>query len=304
MPKVYSSEFARAISKETHMGILSNYSRYIQDPSLAIIAINTIEMYLDTVNVETLCDLIVSTAVECTSDLLQKILGAAEVKLYRLNDQYIYRYIEDCVHKHPADFIMGNFRILWEARFDKSNQSDIRQDSLNQLLSILRDSVRYNNSSQISRICILITEVIIEDINATDLQHILSITTLFKIACYDTSRELLGNLESLGYTISNFSSWSRMDIIAEYARGQRSLREVINLVDYMLDKSIGLSELYPLYAIAGSNVHKLEIVEYLMDINVRIPVCRELFYQMVSGSGRFNPNSIIFTLLNDMFDRD
>lgn len=298
-----SDPFEQILLRETSEAIKTEYSKLLGKGGVsATTAINIIGANAKGIFMEVLYELIMITVTNGTPDLLQMIMDTLSAELHRINNQYIFGYIHHSCIPYNDNFIVEKFKILWNARRSYQSHRSIHDRMLTIIINTLRDNVGVYYMAEITRICISMTGIIIDSMELDIPSVILPI--IFKIACYDKSLELFRDLLRMGYRISGDISF-RNDIVMECVYlPDKSLPETVGLVDCLLDQELDPSELYPFYIWAINRVrYDRTVLEYLIDIGVRVPIGRKEFFKIVYGTDvHYRLDSVIFTLLGDVFD--
>lgn len=302
--EIYCNSFAQMIRTRLPHEIVIEYRKRLRNGKEDIlIAFNTLRENTNRLPSCLVCQLINITAYEGTLDLLRDILMVLQRRLVDMDEMYIIDYISNYNQRprQSIDACLESFSILWDTYVK------FRPISLFGYRNILKHFVRviglYSSITNGVNTIIIFAKAIIDRLDAAALGDYLTQSILFRLGCYDISFEFPKYLRSLNCRISNLPREYRKPIIEEFTHTRRSFSRLTMIVNYLLDESICLSELYPLYTWAISkHMHDYECMHYLIDIGIWIPVSERVFFTTIYGhDGYYNPDDIMFTILREMF---
>lgn len=282
--------------------VLEEYSRMIRmGATHRRVAIDIIETNIESISIATLYELITITAISSSVSALEKISTISSHRLTCMHPQYISKYISECSCTLSTEKAVKKFSILWGVfTKDSSISPDAYVSILHRILNTIRSRVGYTRGCHLY---ISMTKIIIKSLDTAIREYVRIRIVLLKIACYDNPHGLFMDLASMGCSIS---TQSREEIIEEFTYTRRSLEEIIEIVDYLFDNSVDPRELYPFYKWAVMTNSQIDpILQYLIDVGVRISIHPVSFFKLVYGTtARYYSRDIIITSLRDMFDVD
>lgn len=292
-----------------YKSIVLEYSRLIRLCQIsAELALDTIDTYHGCLTSSTLLELISVTANEGTPDLLKKLLIILTPNKF-LAIRYIIEYIENSKPNMSSERF-EKFEILWNFRMTSPIGSCDYRHILECFHSTLERERRYSEQNEL---LFLMIAMIVD--NSDILMHVNAYTNtpdmsdcgsmqvlLSKIACYDRSLIFFRKIKAAGCRLSNLPKFYRRLVIVEFTYIRRSMHEMIEIVNYLIDDLVLPMELYPLYRLAiGRYGYDVELLNYLIDVGVRIPISHPKFSDMIYGRNNFDANDPIFTLLQNVF---
>lgn len=299
--------FADVIHNESWDDLCDSYCRAsVGEPSFDRYANSIIKIHAAKIPIPALSRLITIVALRNTPQQLLDLIQVIDNEIVSFDEEFICEYIRECYHDKYLAFREDKFKILWRiiARNELIKSGGLYTILCNILIRI-RQNVR--NNRLIFDPYIAFAQIIFADVNPghqmeSDGHNIDMVReVLLRIACYDISRVFCKNLQSAGYLISGFTPAVQTDIIMEFTYIPKSLFWAIELVEWLLDQNIDIGQLYPLYSLAFTQSRiKYPILQYLIDIGIKIPISPEDFLQMVGED--CNPEMMGMQLLRDAFE--